>query len=134
MNLGVAGYSTDQALLLYQRLGPSLQAQRVVLLLFDNDVWFNSVTVEHRAPKPAFALTPTGLQLLRHAQANVSPPSPATKSSMRGDSLRLCYQLCNKPPATVSPFSTSPLSPPSTTNEAQNAALRQSYLNAFALD
>jgi len=108
VNLGVAGYSTDQALLLYQRLGPSLQAQRVVLLFFDNDVWFNSVTVEHRAPKPAFALTPTGLQLtgtpvpppaqraaaapcaacppslrllqlLRHVQANVSPPSPATK-------------------------------------------------------
>lgn len=111
LNLGVAGYSTDQAYLLYQRLGAKLDPQRVVLLFFDNDVWFNSVTVEHRAPKPAFSLTNNGLrltgtpvpaptqraaaapcascppslrllQLLQHARTNVSPPSPGSKPSL----------------------------------------------------
>ena len=63
INLGVAGYSTDQELLLYQREGIPLKPQLVVLLFFDNDVWFNSVTHEYRASKPVFEMTEGGLRL-----------------------------------------------------------------------
>lgn len=102
LNLGVAGYSTDQALLLYQRLAGQLQPQRVVLLFFDNDVWFNAVTVEHRAPKPAFTLTPTGLRL---TGTPVLPPAQRPEAAPCADcppSWRL-LQLLAQARSTVAP-------------------------------
>lgn len=110
VNLGVAGYSTDQALLLYQRLAGQLRPQRVVLLFFDNDVWFNSVTVEHRAPKPAFALTPTGLQL---TGTPVPPPAQRAAAAPCADcppSWRL-LQLFAQARSTVAPAGKPALAP-----------------------
>lgn len=104
LNLGVAGYSTDQAYLLYQRLGANLRPQRVVLFFFDNDVWFNSVTVEHRAPKPAFALSPTGLLL---TGTPVPPPAElaaAAPCAACPPSLRL-LQLVGRARTNFSPVS-----------------------------
>jgi GDSL-like Lipase/Acylhydrolase family len=64
INLGVVGYSTDQELLTYEQAQPRLNPQLVVVLFFDNDVWFNAVTQEYRAKKPMFEMTDTGLRLI----------------------------------------------------------------------
>jgi len=82
VNLGVAGYSTDQAYLLHQLLSGQIQPRQVVLLFFDNDVWFNSVQLEHRAPKPSFLLTPAGLQL---TGTPIPPPAQRAAAAPRAD-------------------------------------------------
>lgn len=102
LNLGVAGYSTDQAYLLFQRLAASLQPQRVVLLFFDNDVWFNSVTVEHRAPKPAFTLSPSGLRLTGVPVERPAQPTAAAPCADCPPSLRL-LQLFQRARAHTTP-------------------------------
>ncbi len=42
LNFGVAGYGTDQAYLLFQKLGQSYQPDLVVLLFYGNDLWNNA--------------------------------------------------------------------------------------------
>jgi hypothetical protein len=82
VNLGVAGYSTDQEFLLYRRVGAPLNSQRVVVLFFDNDVWFNSVTQEYRARKPLFEMTDVGLNL---TGIPVPRPDPRVAAALCAD-------------------------------------------------
>lgn len=56
INHGVAGYSTDQALLLFRELSAHYSPSSTVLLFFDNDVWFNAQSNEYRSAKPRFTL------------------------------------------------------------------------------
>jgi lysophospholipase L1-like esterase len=42
INFGVAGYGTDQALLLYEKLGALYEPDQVVLLFYGNDLWNNA--------------------------------------------------------------------------------------------
>jgi hypothetical protein len=110
VNLGVAGYSTDQAYLLHQLLSGQIQPQEVVLLFFDNDVWFNSVQLEHRAPKPSFLLTPAGLQL---TGTPIPPPAQRAAAAPCADcppSWRL-RQLFAQARATVAPAGKPALAP-----------------------
>lgn len=89
VNLGVAGYSTDQQLLLYRRVVDRYRPQQTVLLFFDNDVWFNALAVEHRSPKPLFEFDGTELRL---TGVPVPPPDPSSSSAPSGgraESLRL---------------------------------------------
>jgi lysophospholipase L1-like esterase len=66
LNFGVAGYGTDQALLLFERKGKSYRPQHILLLFYANDLWNN---VSHkgigaeRGFKPYFALAAGGLRL-----------------------------------------------------------------------
>ncbi|MCP4262240.1 MAG: hypothetical protein GY774_32775 [Planctomycetes bacterium] len=43
INFGVAGYSTDQELLLYQKKVKLYQPDLTILMFHDNDVWFNTM-------------------------------------------------------------------------------------------
>lgn len=57
VNLGVAGYATDQELLLLRRLGPRLSPDGIVLVLCDNDLDGNRLDFAYlRYYKPRFAL------------------------------------------------------------------------------
>ena len=56
VNLGVSGYSTDQELLLLQRLGPSYDPDIVVLVFVYNDLPANRSTLGHGHPKPRFRI------------------------------------------------------------------------------
>ncbi len=66
-NLGVAGYGTDQQLLLFQRLWRAYSPDIVLLLFYGNDLWNNALNrgigIE-RGYKPRFVLGPgNGLRL-----------------------------------------------------------------------
>ncbi|MDA0205375.1 MAG: GDSL-type esterase/lipase family protein [Acidobacteria bacterium] len=56
INQGVAGYSTDQELLLFREVAEEYKPSATVLLFFDNDVWFNAQATEYRSAKPYFKL------------------------------------------------------------------------------
>ncbi|MEE2657826.1 MAG: SGNH/GDSL hydrolase family protein [Candidatus Latescibacterota bacterium] len=66
LNLGVAGYGTDQQLLQFSDLGKSLSPHLVVVLVYAHDLWNNAsrrgIGAE-RGPKPYFRLGPKGLEL-----------------------------------------------------------------------
>ncbi len=60
INLGVAGYSTDQELLLFQTEGKRYSPDLTILILYDNDVWFTGqayYSMMGRGNKPLFPLT-----------------------------------------------------------------------------
>jgi hypothetical protein len=65
MNLGVAGYSTDQQYLLWQELGTRLSPDLVILVVCDNDYVGNTENFAYRQYyKPYFELQPDfGLRL-----------------------------------------------------------------------
>lgn len=57
VNMGVAGYSTDQEVLLYERLGSTLPHSRVLLVFYSDDLFGNAVGVNYlRYSKPRFAV------------------------------------------------------------------------------
>jgi lysophospholipase L1-like esterase len=61
LNLGVAGYSTDQELLLFEDLGQRLRPDVVVLVMCDNDFEANTLDfVYGRYYKPTFELEGSG--------------------------------------------------------------------------
>ena len=118
VNLGVAGYSTDQEYLLYQREGVRRNPQLVVLLFFDNDVWFNSVTQEYRAKKPVFETTPEGLRL---SGVPVPPPDRSIAAAPCADcpsSIRL-LELVDRARHRVSPALTRSAAPLPVPNELE---------------
>ena len=118
INLGVAGYSTDQEYLLYQRDGARLQPQLVVVLFFDNDVWFNSVIQEYRAKKPVFKTTEAGLRL---TGVPVPPPDRSIAAAPCADcpsSIRL-LQLIERASRRVSPSAQGTAARPAVPNELQ---------------
>jgi hypothetical protein len=66
VNMGVAGYSTDQELILFDELGPRLAPDVVVLVVCDNDFQGNTEDFAYRRYfKPYFELDPKG-GLTRH--------------------------------------------------------------------
>jgi hypothetical protein len=76
INAGVAGYSTDQQLLLFRRIGAEYAPDLTVLFFFDNDVWFNTASTEYRSAKPLFVLENGALRL-----TGVPVPEPPTDVS-----------------------------------------------------
>jgi hypothetical protein len=76
INAGVAGYSTDQELLLFERDGAKVSPDLTVLFFFDNDVWFNTTNTEYRSAKPLFVLENGVLKL-----TSVPVPAPARGAS-----------------------------------------------------
>jgi GDSL-like Lipase/Acylhydrolase family len=61
LNLGVAGYSTDQEYVLFRELGPRLAPDVVVLVVCDNDFEGNTLDFVYRQYyKPRFKLGPDG--------------------------------------------------------------------------
>ncbi len=56
INLGTAGYSTDQELLLFQSEGEKYKPDLTVLMFYFNDIWYNSQSVYWRGYKPLFKL------------------------------------------------------------------------------
>jgi len=82
INLGVAGYSTDQQLLLYRTEGKRYHPDLTILMVYDNDIWFNAqmyYTMAGRGSKPLFQLvngelnlttTPVPRESVEEASAN----------------------------------------------------------------
>jgi hypothetical protein len=68
LNCGVAGYGTDQELLLYESLAPRFAADTVLLFFYGNDLWNNAsdrgIGAE-RGYKPYFRLDSDGRLVLR---------------------------------------------------------------------
>lgn len=56
INLGTAGYSTDQELLLFENEGKKYWPDLTVILFYENDVWFNTQSHYWRGRKPYFLL------------------------------------------------------------------------------
>ena len=63
INLGTAGYSTDQELLLFQTEGKRYQQHLTLLMFYENDVWFNSQDKFIRGYKPLFEFDRNELRL-----------------------------------------------------------------------
>ncbi len=67
VNMGVAGYSTDQQYLLWQELGSRLDPDVVILVVCDNDYVGNTESFAYRQYyKPYFELAPDGELHLRN--------------------------------------------------------------------
>lgn len=67
VNMGVAGYSTDQQYLLWQELGARLEPDLVILVVCDNDYVGNTENFAYRQYyKPYFELQPDGGLRLRN--------------------------------------------------------------------
>jgi hypothetical protein len=73
VNLGVAGYGTDQALLTLRRWGPRLSPDVVLAGFFWNDVMENASAEMYGMQKPRFVLTGDSLSLV--------PPGAAPERS-----------------------------------------------------
>ena len=85
INLGVSGYSTDQQLLTYRTEGKLYQPDLTILLVYDNDIWFNArdhYTSMGRGNKPLFELTDDQLQMVNFpVPVNEPAPQPARRNS-----------------------------------------------------
>ena len=80
INLGVSGYSTDQELLLLERLGSELDPDIVVLIVCDNDYNANSEDfVYQRYYKPYFDIDDEGELYLRNVPVPTLTRSQAVK-------------------------------------------------------
>ncbi len=63
VNVGTAGYATDQEVLLYETDGRAYQPDVTVLLFYVNDVWYNVESRYWRGSKPRFVPDGAGLAL-----------------------------------------------------------------------
>ena len=63
INLGTAGYSTDQELLLFQNEGKRYQQHLTLLMFYENDIWFNGQDKFTRGYKPLFGIDENELTL-----------------------------------------------------------------------
>ncbi len=80
INIGVAGYSTDQQLLLYRDEGTRYEPDVTVLLVYDNDIWFNArkrYTLTNRGYKPMFDLAEGRLKLVYEPGSDVQSNTQA---------------------------------------------------------
>ena len=80
VNLGVGGYSNDQELILFRREGMKYNADVVVLLVHDNDIFYNIRDRYWSFSKPVFSLTRGALVL---TNTPIPPPQPVSKSQSR---------------------------------------------------
>lgn len=77
--LGVSGYSTDQQLLWLDDEGWRYQPDLVILMFFENDVWFNGEATLGERGKPRFVEEGGALTLsptLEPLRAELPPPQP----------------------------------------------------------
>lgn len=72
INLGTAGYSTDQELLLFENEGMKYGPDLTVILFYENDVWFNAQPHYWRGRKPYFLLKEGKLSLVHLAASRES--------------------------------------------------------------
>lgn len=78
INTGTRGYSTDQELLFFQNEGIRYQADLVILVFCDNDVWYNNNAKMWRWHKPLFKREGGQLGL-----TNVPVPMPEVFSGQK---------------------------------------------------
>src|SRR4030042_5254698 len=71
INAGVRGYSTDQELLFFQNEGKKYNPDLVIVIFYDNDVWYNGRPLFFGTDKPLFRLENGILSL-----TNVPVPRP----------------------------------------------------------
>ena len=74
INLGTAGYSTDQELIFFQNEGKRYQQNLSVLMFYQNDIWYNSQDKYVRGYKPLFKMGENGLTL-----TNFPVPAPEAR-------------------------------------------------------
>src|SRR6185503_75564 len=82
---GTGGYSTDQAFLWFDEEGRRYSPDLVVLMFYENDVWYNAQPVSSRGNKPLFELRGDHLVLTRvpvpkpvAREADAPPETPST--------------------------------------------------------
>lgn len=99
INLAVSGYSTDQELLLYDDIGSLYQADMVVLVVYGNDYYDNTVTSMFRLySKPAFVLEGDRLQPVNQPVEPIPWLQRSIVSlSMRSYILTGVYRLARQP-------------------------------------
>ena len=84
INGGTAGYSTDQSLLLFERIGPLFRPDLTVLAFYANDILPNANPIAWHGSKPLFALHEDGsLELSNTSRENPSLPRPISASALR---------------------------------------------------
>ncbi len=81
INSGTGGYSTDQELLFYQSEGRKYDPDLVVLMFYENDVWFNSRSKYWSGSKPVFKDVNGRLAL---SNVPVPPPGAAGEKTWLG--------------------------------------------------
>jgi lysophospholipase L1-like esterase len=73
INLGISGYSTDQEYLLLKQEGLKYNPQLILLMVFENDVADNTLSVNyHIYPKPRFSIVNGELVLTHRPSPKVS--------------------------------------------------------------
>ncbi len=77
INMGVGGYSTDQELLLFQTEGKKYTPDLMILMFYDNDIWYNNQANYPRGHKPLFHMSDDGS--LRLTNVPVPRPEPHKK-------------------------------------------------------
>lgn len=96
VNLGIAGYSTDQEVLLFENEAQKYKPELTILLFYENDVWFNTQPDYWRGRKPSFQLKEGELALFDPA-APASWIKPKNNGSFRGMIKRFyLYNFLNK--------------------------------------
>ncbi len=75
--LGTAGYSTDQELLWLEAEGLRYAPDLVILILVDNDYWYNNRDTYPRGPKPLFRAAGDSLVLTHVPVPRLTPPDSA---------------------------------------------------------
>ena len=68
VNGGCAGWSTDQQLLWYRRYGKSWKSDLIILLFYDNDLWYNTQHRYWRGFKPKFQMRQGEPKLVYHPE------------------------------------------------------------------
>jgi len=79
--LGTNGYSTDQELLSLQTDGWSYEPDLVILMFYENDVWFNGESAQGNSKKPLFVLENGRLRL---TGVPVPPPDRPSTQAVNG--------------------------------------------------
>lgn len=111
INHGVAGYSTDQELLLFREVVAEYQPAVTVLLFFDNDVWFNAQAMEYRSAKPYFELVKGKLVLQGVPAAAPDASIAASPAAERPREWRLASLLKGLTRQVEAPGASVPLEP-----------------------
>ncbi|HUG52910.1 MAG TPA: SGNH/GDSL hydrolase family protein [Vicinamibacteria bacterium] len=83
LNAGHAGYGTDQEYLFYRDEGVKYRPQVVLLFLFYNDIFSNTVSNYFGSPKPLLAVRHGALVLTNEPVPPPAPPPPAAPAPGR---------------------------------------------------
>ena len=83
LNGGTRGYSTDQELLFFETEGYKYSPDLVILMFYNNDVWYNSTRVAYHKRKPMFRLDGDRLELVNVPLSERPLPQPILKPVSR---------------------------------------------------